>query len=218
MIPFLFVWLIACSVAFFTLLLTNWRPRIMHPLLIIVLAAACARLVPLFLFDEPPGMYAGDIANYKLVADTLQNRGDVYELRGYLYPHPYLPLQMYLLALADTITGFLGLTFFTLVRLPNVAADLGTAVLIYWATMRLRKDSDLAVTAGLAYAVCPLPIYVAVYHGQFDVIPAFFALLAWYLFRFGNTPFQKIVLSAAVLGIGLLAQGWPPGKLPVFLF
>ncbi|MCH8008985.1 MAG: glycosyltransferase family 39 protein [Chloroflexi bacterium] len=216
-VPFLFTWIVACSVLFFALLLSGRRLLLQRPLAAVIAVAVVARLVPLLVFREPTGSWGTDIVNYQTVAELVLAHNDVYDRVAYVFIHPYLPFFMYILAASDWAAGFSGLSFFTVVRLPLVAADVGTAALVFLAAKELRKDAGKAANAGLAYALCPLPILVTVYHGQFDVLPVFFAFLAWYLVYFSKPGLSWVGGAGAALGLGILAKSWPVLLVPALL-
>ena len=217
-VPFLFTWIVACSVLFFVLLLSDRRLSLQRPLLVIVAVAVVARVVPLLVFPEPTGFWGIDIDNYRTVAELVQSHSDVYDWAEYVFIHPYLPFFMYILAASEWASRLPGLSFFTVVRLPLVLADIGTAVLVFFAVKELRKDIGAAANVGLAYAVCPLPIFVTVYHGQFDALPLFFAFLAWYLVYCSKPGLSWVAGAGAALGLGILTKSWPVLLLPALLF
>ena len=217
-VPFLFTWIVACSVLFFALLLLGRRLLLQRPLAAVIAVAVVARLVPLLVFREPTGRWGTDIVNYQTVAELVLAHNDVYDRVAYVFIHPYLPFFMYILAASDWAAGFSGLSFFTVVRLPLVAADVGTAALVFLAAKELRKEAGKAANAGLAYALCPLPILVTVYHGQFDALPLFFAFLAWYLVYCSKPGLSWVAGAGAALGLGILTKSWPVLLLPALLF
>lgn len=219
MVPFLFAWIAACAVLFFALLISQRRVLLQRPLAAVIVVAAVARLVPLFVFPEPTGLWGNDIENYRTVAELVLAHSDVYALAGrWIFIHPYLPFFMYILAASDWASGLPGLSFFTAVRLPLVAVDVGTAALVFLAAKELRKDVGIATNLGLAYALSPLPIITTVYHGQFDVLPVFFAFLAWYLVYFSKPGLRWVGAAGAALGLGILAKSWPVLLFPALLF
>lgn len=218
MVAFLFVWSVACAAIFFALLLSGRRILLQRPLVAVIAVAVVARLVPLLVFPEPTGLWGGDIDNYRKVAELVLAHSDVYAREEWVFIHPFLPFYMYILAASDWVAGFSGLSFFTVVRLPLVAADVGTAALVFLAVKKLRNDAGTAANAGLAYALCPLPIVITVYHGQFDVLPVFFAFLAWYVVYFSKTGLSRAGGAGAALGLGILTKSWPVLLFPALAF
>lgn len=216
---FLFAWIVACAAVFFALLLSDRRLSLQRPLLVIVAVAVVARLVPLLVFREPTGLWGTDINNYRTVAELVLAHSDVYPVAGkYVFLHPYLPFFMYILAASEWASRLPGLSFFTIIRLPLVLADVGIAVLVFYAVKELRKDVGAAANVGMAYAVCPLPIFVTVYHGQFDALPIFFAFLAWYLVYFSKPGLSWVAGAGAALGLGILMKSWPLLLFPALFF
>jgi hypothetical protein len=207
-------WLGLCAAAFVALLFVSPPPQRLWPLLLLGLAAAIIRLVPIALFPEGHGLFLIDIRNYQETADAVLDRRDVYELPARV--HPYPPLQMYVFALASLCADALPISFFAAVRIPQALADAGTAVLIVLSGRRLAGDAA-GWRAGLLYAVCPLPLVVTVYHGQFDAISVFFAVGALAALLYGKERPSLLVLSAVLLGLGMLQKVWPVLLLPVLL-
>ena len=219
MVPFLVAWIVVCAVVFFALLLSGRRLLLQRPLAVVIVVAVVARLVPLLVFREPTGFWGVDIEHYRTVADLVLAHEDVYALAGrYIFIHPYLPFFMYMLAASEWVSRLPGISFFTVVRLPLVAADVGTAALVYLAAKELRNDVGRATSVGLAYALCPLPIIITVYHGQFDALPLFFAFLAWYLINFAKPGLSWAGSAGVALGLGILAKSWPVLLVPALLF
>jgi hypothetical protein len=187
-----------------------------------VAVALAAQIIPLAVLREPPGRWAVDIHAYRMVADIVLAHRDVYAVDVTaafpLYLHPYLPMQLWALAAAGKLAGITSAPFFVIVRLPQMAAEVGTAALVYAGARRLLGDAQAALRYGLLFAVCPLPVLESIYHGQFDAISLFFALAAWYVFALVDRPPRSMALSAALLGLGILNKSWPAVLLPVFLY
>ncbi len=214
----LLLWITASAIAFFVLQVARPRLRPRGAIAIIVVAGSVAYLVPLLVFRNPTGLFSIDIYNYRLVASAVLDRRDVYEInKGLLSPHPYLPLQMYAFAAALRIADATPFTFFTLVRLPQAIAHLGTAVVIYQAVRR-RGDGERAFTFALSYALCPLPLVISAYHGQFDAVSVFLAVAAWYVFAFHEQTPRAMACCGVLVGLGILDKSWPALLLPVLLY
>lgn len=189
---------------------SSWRAS----LLLVGITALIARLVPILLYPDSVGFAGVDIRNYATTAQAVLDRQDVYEVAARL--HPYPPLHMYAFALAKWATVEGGPSFFTLVRLPQVAADVASAMLIADAVRR-RSTMAAGQRAGLAFALCPLSILVTSYHGQFDAASIFFALLAYWALGRANGSALWLSVSAGALGLGAMEKLWPALLLPLFL-
>lgn len=219
MIAALFIWALLATAAYVAL--TFWRPSftVPSPLIVVGTVAAVVRLFALVVYPDPLGLFAADIENYQETARLLLDRRDVYALDGPLdgLLHPYPPFHMYLFMAASWIADRTEVTFFTLVRLPNVAADAGIAVLIAHARLRDGGRQPAAVGDSLLYALCPLPIMVGTYHGQFDSTSVFLALAAWYVLHTATPGDRRALLSAALIAMATLDKPWALMLFPVLL-
>jgi len=174
---------------------------------LILCVAAISRLVPNALLHKGAGY---DIESYQIVADTVLNRQDVYSNPDAGSRHPYLPLQMYWLAVSRWLTERFSLPFATVVRIAPILADILIAVTLYFLLMK--RAPSVAFFGGMLYALNPIPIYVSAYHGQFDSIPALFILLAIYWLS------RSSWMTGGMLGIGILVKSWPVLAFPALFF
>ena len=209
------IWIAICGACFVYALFGRLsRPSWNTSLGLIALAAIIARLIPIMLYPDPLGFTSIDIDNFAATAQAVLDRRDVYELP--VGVHPYPPLQMYIFAGAKALADALDASFFVLVRIPQAAAEVATALLVA-AIVRKSRGEDDGWRFGLAYALCPLPILVTVYHGQFDAVSVFFAVLAfWAIQQSADNP-TYVALSAAALALGAMGKMWPALLLPVML-
>ena len=162
---------------------------------------------------NPGGDLRFDVISYRIVGDLVRDGEDVYAQTS---RHPYLPFQMYIFAFSAQLEDWFGPDFFSWVRWPNILADLGILVLIYWGSLKLGRSKSTAFWLGFLWAVHPVSIFTSALHGQFDSISAFFALLAWYLLRFWPG-YRGALLGGLALGLGVLDKTWPALFIPVFL-
>ena len=110
------------------------------------------------------------------------------------FHHPYLPFFLYIEAMAVWI-GHISPIF--IIKIINIIFDLGILHLIY---LLSKKD----IKTAFLYAVNPVTILVTTLHGQFDVIPVFFILLAIFLLNH-----KREVLSALSFSLAILTKTWP---------
>ena len=157
-----------------------------------------------------------DIANLRYTGELVNRNIFVYTApRGFLDFHPYLPFQMFLASAAEKVSGAPGLQFALLIKLPSIAAVIGTAWIIRSA-LEQHIGRDQANAASLLYAINPITVGITAYHGQFDAIPAFFAVAAWFTIE-GSGSQRNETLSALLLGLGVLSKTWPIILLPVLM-
>ena len=104
------------------------------------------------------------------------------------------------------------LLFYSLLKLPTIAADIGTGVIIFL-FMRRRTSQRLALLSMAAYLFNPAILFASAYGGQTDAIYSFFAVLA-----------VVLILERRVIGawssIALAVLSKPQGAffLPLILF
>ncbi len=201
----------ACAFAFVGLYL-RWPP--FRPALPLLLFFALAiRWFLLVRFPEPAGDLAYDAESFKLVGNLVRAGKDVYANTD---RHPYLPFQMYIIALASWLGDNTAPHFFSWVRWPNIFADLGITVLLYRSMLRLGRSESEAFWLAFVWAVHPVSVYTSVIHGQFDSIPLLFSLLSWYFLRFWKG-WTAALLGGAALGFGILDKTWPVFLLPALV-
>ena len=107
----------------------------------------------------------------------------------------YFPFFSYLGALALFLKSFISPLIF--LKLIFTLFDLGNIYLVY-----LLSKKNLNQT--LFYALNPITIICSNIHGQFDVIPLFFLLLAIYLFNKRKEAFSMMLVSIAIF-----TKTWP---------
>ncbi len=214
MIPFIVAWILACAAAFFLLLIVPVPTPKRHPCATAIAIATVARLVPLIVFRENGGFYNMDVEHFHTAAEEVLHWRDVYAASAVMPIYPYLPLQMYILALADWASQVCGVPFFVLVRIPHTLADIAIVALIFNASVR--GGERTAFSNALLYAVCPLPILVCVYHGQFDSLSVFWTFLSALIVRERRSALA-LVAAGGCLGIGILEKTWPIFVLPIVL-
>lgn len=171
---------------------------------LLVSIALFVRLVP----DVVLPMGAGyDIESYELVADSVLSGRDVYTNPDTMARHPYLPFQMYWMALARWLSVVTHTHFVKVVRLAPILADTAIAVSLF-AYFRRMSSPHRALECGLLYALNPISVFVSAYHGQFDAIPLLFLTLTVTSFSLSRP------LSSIWLGLGVLSKSWPILGLP----
>ena len=175
--------------------------------LVVILVAMFARLVPDLIL--PMGS-VWEMQMYQNIGDVVLRGEDVYsnpETENY---HPYLPFQMYWMAISRWSAEHLQLSFVNIFRLLPILADKAIALLIYL-NLQNRTTGYTPLLGGLLYAVNPVTIYVSAYQGQFDAIPALMILLS--LQWLPRSPSK----AGGWIGLGILIKNWPVLALPSLL-
>lgn len=209
------IWVVVCAIAFGGLAFSSVHMQAPAKMLLAVGGlAAVVRIVPVLLYPESKGVSQFDIENFYRTATAILDGRDVYALPVGTYPYP--PLHLYVFAAAKGISDSLDVSFFVLVRIPQALADVGTAILVA-DVVRRSRGPVAGWQAGALYALCPLPVLATVYHGQFDAVPTFFAVLAYWALVRGHGRTDWYLLSSAALALGTLEKAWPAMLLPVFL-
>lgn len=182
------------------------RVSFKHALILVTFVAFLVRLIPNLLLPVGAGY---DIESYQIVGGLVLRGEDVYTAREAIKRHPYLPCQMYWMALSLWLSQILNIPFVKVVRLNPIFFD----VCIAFSLVVLLRSRSLqeAFLSGLLYALNPVPVLVSAYHGQFDAVPSFFLLLAVGLIQISPSA------AGLSLGMGILSKSWPVLGLPSLL-
>lgn len=176
----------------------------------IVLAITIALFVRLFVNWLLPVGALYDIDSYQIIGELVLSNTDVYTSERAIFRYPYLPLQMYWSACALWLSNMSGIDFVRIVRLLPIIADVAIVGVLLLARSVLPSFAQRCHVA-LLYALNPIPVFVAAYHGQFDALPVVLLLVAaiWL--------YHQPTISGLALGAGILAKSWPVLGLPVLL-
>jgi Glycosyltransferase family 87 len=188
------------------------RLRVTVPVLLLM--GAVVYLIPALLTSSQDNP---DIYNLRYTGELVRSGEFVYTAErpvAFLSFHPYLPLEMYIAAAASWLGEQTPLTFAFWLKLPAIAAAVGTALLLHNAMGRLAGPWPGAVA--LLFLVNPLLVGMTAYYGQFDAIVLFFAFAAWYRLRFATSGWH-IALAGVLLGLAITTKTWPLVLLPVFV-
>jgi hypothetical protein len=158
-----------------------------------ILAVACITRLALALIARD----IIDVHNYERVADTVLSGGllSLYVKTAGIYPYP--PLWVWFEVLARLLSSTGVISFSLAIRLPIIVADVGIVYLIWhwW----FQQSIHIAARLSLLYAINPVSLLITCWHGQFDAIPTFFAVLAvYYLVKRNNMLASAFALSLAV--------------------
>lgn len=205
-----FLWLLVVLLGFLALRQPDGRHSTPSRwgLAAVLLAALFVRLLPTLLL--PVGA-TYDIESYQLVTNGLLNGQEVYAAA--LGRHPYLPFQMFIMGVSALLAQWTGLPFVVAIKLPVILADVAITALIIHSARRERLSENYGLYLGWLYALNPVSILVTAYHGQFEAVTLFLALLAWFYWRYG----RRASASAVGLGLAILNKTWPVIFLPILL-
>jgi len=162
----------------------------------IFITALLIRLICLYLFRNVTNY---DLQSYLQVGELTLKGISIYPDVASLH-HPYLPFFLYVEAMAYQIglirlIGQMGSIL--IIKIILSIFDLGVTYLIYLLSKKNSKTTFL-------YAVNPVTILITTLHGQFDVIPVFFILLAIYLLNK-----KRELLSVLSFSFAILTKTWP---------
>ena len=150
------------------------------------------RLVCLYLFRNVTNY---DLQSYLQVGELTLKGINIYPNIANLH-HPYLPFFLFVEAMAVWLGGK-KIIIIIIIKFINIIFDLGILYLVY-----LLSKKNL-MTAFL-YAINPVTILITTLHGQFDVMPVFFILLAIYLLNK-----KQELLSVLSFSFAVLTKTWP---------
>jgi hypothetical protein len=87
-----------------------------------------------------------------------------------------------------------------------IFTDVGIALLVF--KILRARDYQAAMFGAVWYALCPIPVFISAYHGQFDALPILLILAALFYLE------RASWLSGIWLGLAILAKSWPVIALP----
>jgi hypothetical protein len=178
--------------------------RTIAPVLGLFALALVVRLVPAwFVYGSD------DVLNWQHVAQNIGAKYDPYAAGLLNWP----PLWPWVIRLDAKIGSTFGLTWHFAVKLGPIVADSLIGVVLYGAARADGRATREAVKAALWYVLNPVPIFTVALHGQFDSLPALFALLA----VVSATHRPGGIASGFWVGLGAFAKTWPVILLPGLL-
>ena len=193
-------WILACAAIFFYLLKSE---RVLPGRgLLLFGVGILVRLVPALILPNGAGY---EMQVFGKAADIFRQGESIYLIQ---VAHPYLPLIIYWHVLADWLAENVGLYFVFWVKSLNLIADSLIALIIFAGLSRF-KTREIARKTGWLYVFNPITILVAAYQGQFDALPLFFIVLAWYFYEQSRATNQNFSMAAWFTGMAILSKTWP---------
>jgi len=180
------------------------RININH-LLFILLASLLLRIFPLFNAVDWTDLYTQQ-------AMPILKHLNIYSSTDGIFP--YSPVSMFLPSLCAKLALVFKVPFYIMMRLPAIIADIGIALAIYIALIRIGRKNAFSV--GLLYALNPVSILVCSFHGNIISIATLFSFLA-YVVLLPKAQEKNYRLSALLLGVAIGFRGYPILLLPLFL-
>lgn len=195
------IWIVGCIAAFFYLLKSE---KLLPASLAGIFAVSLfVRIVPALILPNGAGYY--EMSVFQEAADIFRRGESIYLVR---VAHPYLPLEIYWFVLADWLTENVGLFFVFWVKSLTIVADSLIAPVIFVGLSKFGSKESAQKTSWL-YVFNPITILVAAYQGQFDSVPMFFIVLAWYFYEKSKVENQNLVGAAWFAGMAILSKTWP---------
>jgi hypothetical protein len=174
--------------------------------------AMVVRLVPAVL-----AYGTSDVMTWELLGRLFLSGQNFYATQLHNWP----ALWIYFCAAAVAMHDASGLPFFTLIKLPPIAADALITVLLYLVGLRQTRQPDRAALLGLTYALNPVSILITGYHGQFDSMMLAPTVLAWFLLDEPSARItsrnSRLIASALLLGLGIWFKPIPLLLLPILV-
>ena len=168
-----------------------------------VAAAFVVRLAAILLSDR----VVADVLRYRRVAAHVLDVSWNPYLAKALYPYP--PVWVWVEAGCEWLARHSGLSFAVLVKLPVLAAEVGiVALLARWGAAR----GGAARWAPWIYALHPVAVLIAGFHGQFDSLALLMVLLAVRAAERGRHDAAALALAA-----GIAVKSFPILVAPVLL-
>lgn len=193
-------WILGCTAVFFYLLKSE--KMLSGNGLILVGAAFLVRLVPALIL---PNGASYEMQVFREAADIFWRGESIYLVR---VAHPYLPLIIYWHVLASWLAENVGLYFVFWVKSINLIVDSLIALTIFLGLSRY-QTSEIARKTAWLYVFNPITILVAAYQGQFDALPLFFVVLAWFFYEQSRVTDQHFMGASWFAGMAILSKTWP---------
>jgi len=168
--------------------------------------ALALRLIPLSF-----GIESTDILLYRQQAIPVVQGRNVYEVTQNVFP--YTPVSMFYPALCLELSRSLGIPFHVLVKLFAIGADVAIAVALFVIGRKL-VARRAAIRVAALYAVNPVSILVASFHGNIMPLVVLLMLCAYLLFRVD--PDRNFAVSGLLLGLAVGWRSFPILLLPFF--
>lgn len=136
-----------------------------------------------------------DLDSYHLIGEVTLRGQNIYPSPANLH-HPYIPVMLYIEAFSMFLEQF-GISYVVVLKTFFAAFDIGIIYLIYLLTQKNTRKA-------LLYAVNPVSILITCVQGQFESIPLFFLLLAYY-FMHNHKDLKAVIF----FGCAILFKTWP---------
>jgi hypothetical protein len=179
-------------------------PRV---LFLLLSGALAVRLIPLAF-----GIESTDILLYRQQAMPIVQMQNVYAVTRNLFP--YTPVSMFYPALCLELSGILGIPFHILIKLFAIMSDVGIVLALYTMGIKLFPRWT-AVSCAVLYALNPVSILIASFHGNIMPLVVLLMLMAYLLFRVD--PDKNLVVSGLLLSLAVGWRSFPILLLPFFL-
>ena len=127
---------------------------------------------------------------------------------------PYTPVSMFYPALCLELSGILGIPFHILIKLFAILSDVGIVVALYAMGVKLFPRRT-AIACAVLYALNPVSILIASFHGTIMPLIVLLMLMAYLLFR--ADPDRNLVVSGLLLSLAVGWRSFPILLLPFFL-
>lgn len=177
----------------------------LNKLLLIWAIAFIVRLIPVLSGRDFIDLY--DIQAYPVL-----NNLNIYSATHKIFP--YSPVSMFLPAACAILAALFRVPFYATIRIPGILADLSIAGALY--IVLEKKGQKNSFLWALLYALNPISILIASFHGNIMPLPVLFTFLAYIVLLFGVE--RKYRLSALLLGLAIGLRGYPILLLPLFIF
>ncbi len=176
--------------------------------IVLLLSVALAvRLIPLAF-----GIESTDILLYRQQAIAVVQAENIYATTRNVFP--YAPVSMFYPALCLELSWILGIPFHFVIKLFAILFDVGIVFVLYAIGGKLLPRRK-AISCAALYALNPVSILVASFHGNIMPLIVLLMVTAYLLFRVD--PDKNLVVSGLLLGLAVGWRSFPILLLPFFL-
>jgi hypothetical protein len=192
-LSFIYIFLLFISTTFICFRSPKNIPNSIRNIFLILLLSIIIRIIPVFFFPFGSGF---DIESFTAAGLKIIQKTDIYWGLDVRYRFSFLPTWAIIMAGIISISKNVGLPAYILMKLVIVLFDSCIPFLLFHITKKALPS--------LYYAICPIPIIISAYLGQFEAVILFFLLISFIDFTKKN-----YVRCFLFLGISFAIKPWP---------
>jgi hypothetical protein len=152
-------------------------------------------VIRVFIIILSQGVSNFDLESYHIIGQAFLGHGEIFPSPANVF-YPYFPLFIYLEAFSIWISSF-NIPYVIVIKLICLIFEVGIIYLLYLLNPKNTNTS-------LLYAVNPISVLISSFQGQFDALPIFFLLLAYYFLQK-----DKEIPAFSIASVAIALKTWP---------